>query len=169
MAGTHAHRDYDAILALGSNVGDKAANLARAIAELTAGRDIRVVRRSRDYRTPPWGKTDQDWFLNACIAVETSLTPHALLDRCREVERVMGRVRAERWGPRIIDVDILVFGDVTSADAGLTIPHPRIAERAFVLVPLAEIAPDLEIGGRPVRDLLADVDTAGVTPAPEST
>lgn len=153
---------FDAILGLGSNVGDKRGNIGRAIELLTRAGDVRVVARSHLYRSAPWGKTDQDWFVNACVAIETRLAPEELLARCQQVENEMGRVRAERWGPRVIDVDILVFGDVVSPDAKLTLPHPRITERGFVLVPLAELAPDLAIGGRSVTEWLADIDHADV-------
>jgi 2-amino-4-hydroxy-6-hydroxymethyldihydropteridine diphosphokinase len=152
----------DALIGLGSNIGDKAGNISRAIALLTPGDDVRLVARSRLYRTPPWGKTDQDWFVNACIGVATSLSPGELLGRCQAVEDELGRVRSERWGPRVIDVDLLVYRDVTLEHPDLVIPHPRIAERAFVLAPLADIAPDLVIGGRTVAERLAEIDRAGV-------
>jgi len=154
--------DFDAIVALGSNLGDKAGRIAEAIALLTEAGDIRVVARSRNYRTPPWGKTDQDWFVNACVAVATKLSPHELLERCQALEERMGRVRNERWGPRVIDLDVLVYRDVISKDADLTLPHPRITERAFVLVPLADVAPDLCVRGRKVSDWLAALDHADV-------
>lgn len=153
-----------ALLGLGSNIGDKVANIAEAIDLLTASGDLRLIARSRDWRTPPWGVTDQDWFVNACIAVSTRLPPRLLLDRCQAVERSMGRVRLVRWGPRVIDVDILTYSDVRMSDPDLVLPHPRIAERAFVLGPLADIAPHLEIGGRSVTDLLAAADRTGVLP-----
>lgn len=159
-------RDFDAVIALGSNMGDKAANIARAIAHLTADGDIRVVRASPVYRTAPWGNEAQDWFLNACIAVATDLEPFALLARCQGIEERMGRLRTVRWGPRLIDLDILVCRDVALATPSLTLPHPRIAERAFVLVPLADIAPLLRIGGDTVTDLVRRIDTSGVAPAP---
>lgn len=154
----------DAILGLGSNIGDKAGNIARAIVLLTATGDIRLVARSRDWRTPPWGVTDQDWFVNACIGVATGLSPPALLARCQAVETAMGRVRAERWGPRVIDVDILFFGDAVISAPDLVVPHPRIAERAFVLGPLSDIAPALEIGGVAVAERLRAIDRTGVEP-----
>jgi 2-amino-4-hydroxy-6-hydroxymethyldihydropteridine diphosphokinase len=157
-------RDFDCILGLGSNVGDKVANIEAAIAHLTRSGQMRLVRRSRIYRTAPWGKTDQDWFANAVIAVATSLSPHEVLALCQKVETDLGRVRLERWGPRTIDVDVLVYRDLEIDDPDLIVPHPRIAERAFVLVPLAEIAPDLEIGGRPVTALLRGVEAGDVTP-----
>jgi 2-amino-4-hydroxy-6-hydroxymethyldihydropteridine diphosphokinase len=162
-----ASADYDAILALGSNVGDKAANIARAIGLLTESGEIEVVRRSGIYRTPPWGKLDQDWFANACLSVATRLSPGDLLEKCQSIEQRMGRVRGEKWGPRVIDIDILVYRDVASSDPALTLPHPRITERAFVLVPLGDIAPELEIAGRCVADWLSAADRSGISPMKE--
>ncbi len=153
---------YDAILGLGSNVGEKRANIARAIALLTEPGDIELVTRSRLYKTPPWGKTNQDWFVNACIAIATGLAPEILLERCLEVEAFMGRRREEHWGPRVIDVDILTFGRVDINEPHLTIPHPRITERAFVLAPLADIAPDLILKGQTVAAWLKGMNTSGV-------
>lgn len=155
---------FDAIIALGSNIGDKVANIDRAIGELTRDADIRLVSRSRNYRTPPWGITDQDWFVNACVAVATHLKPRALLERCLEAERRLGRVRGEKWGPRVIDLDVLWVRDEVMDDDDLVLPHPRIQERAFVLAPLADIAPDLVVSGKPVRDWLAEIDRTGVEP-----
>lgn len=155
---------FDALIGLGSNIGDKAANIRQAVALLTERGDIRVVATSRFYRTPPWGVLEQDWFVNACIAVATGLGPYELLARCLEVENEMKRVRAERWGPRIIDVDVLTYKDVVLDDPNLTIPHPRITERAFVLLPLKDIAPHLVIRGHGLDAWLAKVDAAGVTP-----
>jgi 2-amino-4-hydroxy-6-hydroxymethyldihydropteridine diphosphokinase len=154
----------DALIGLGSNLGDKSANIERAVALLTAGDEVRLIARSRLYRTPPWGKTDQDWFVNACIGVATKLTPRELLARCQAVERDLGRTRGERWGPRVIDVDILAYRDVTLADPDLVIPHPRIAERVFVLAPLADIAPGLMIDGQSIAERLVDMERAGVLP-----
>ena len=155
---------FDSIIALGSNIGDKRRNIAAALRELRREGDIEVVARSRDFRTPPWGITDQDWFVNACAGVTTELGPHALLDRCLAVERRLGRERAEKWGPRIIDLDLLVYRREEIADDRLVLPHPRIRERAFVLAPLADIAPDLLISGKPVRMWLAEIDVTGVEP-----
>jgi 2-amino-4-hydroxy-6-hydroxymethyldihydropteridine diphosphokinase len=125
---------------------------------------VRLLARSSDYRTPPWGVTDQPPFINAVISVATTLEPHALLFRMQECERALGRDRAHErhWGPRRIDLDVLAYDDLAVDDATLTLPHPRIFERAFVLVPLAEIAPDLVIAGLRVRDALAGVDAAGI-------
>lgn len=159
---------YDALIGLGSNIGDKPANIARAIALLTEKGDIRLLRASRLYRTAPWGVRDQDWFVNACIAVATDLAPRDLLARCLAVENAMKRVRRERWGPRVIDVDVLIYRGAAMSDPDLTLPHPRITERAFVLVPLVEIAPDLEIAGHRLAYWLARVDAADVTPLGEA-
>jgi 2-amino-4-hydroxy-6-hydroxymethyldihydropteridine diphosphokinase len=158
----------EVLLALGGNVGPVRETIDRALALLCAGTGLRLKARSSDYTTPPWGIEDQPPFVNVCIAVETELTPQALLGRVQAVEQALGRTRAQerRWGPRPIDIDILAYDDVTLAGAELTLPHPRLFERAFVLVPLAEIAPDRVIAGRRVRDALAKVDTAGISRLP---
>jgi 2-amino-4-hydroxy-6-hydroxymethyldihydropteridine diphosphokinase len=98
-----------AYLGIGSNIGDMSAMLDRAVAGLGATRGIRVVARSADYRTPPWGKTDQPWFLNGALTVDTDFDPHGLLDACLAVEHTLGRIREERWGPRVIDIDVLAY------------------------------------------------------------
>ncbi len=121
-------------LGIGSNIGDMAATLDRAVASLAATPGIRVLARSSDYRTPPWGKTDQPWFLNGAVAIETDLDPHALLDACQGIEHALGRVREERWGPRIIDIDVLAYEGAAVDDARLVLPHRYVRERAFVLV-----------------------------------
>ena len=162
MSGQAARAGFDAIVALGSNLGDKEGRIAEAVHHLTEVGDIRVVARSRNYRTAPWGKTDQDWFVNACVAVATDLSAHELLKRCQAIESCMGRVRTEHWGPRVIDLDVLVYRDVNLDEADLTLPHPRITERTFVLAPLADVAPDLMIKGRKVSDWLAALDHADV-------
>ncbi|MDH4440909.1 MAG: 2-amino-4-hydroxy-6-hydroxymethyldihydropteridine diphosphokinase, partial [Rhizobium sp.] len=123
---------------------------------------------SRLYRTPPWGKTDQADFYNCCAAVETQLAPQALLSACLDIERDMKRVRIERWGPRTIDIDILTYGSVVVEVDNLTIPHPRMTQRAFVLMPLADFADDLIISGRPVSQWLKDVDGEGIAVANEN-
>ena len=158
----------DALVALGGNVGDVRATLDRAVSMFCDGRIVRLLARSSDYRTPPWGVADQPAFINLCIAVVTALTPHDLLARGLEVERALGRNRAseQRWGPRPVDIDLLAYDDVTLDEAGLTLPHPRLLERAFVLVPLAEIAPERRIAGVRVRDALARLDTAGIERLP---
>lgn len=162
--GRSARPPFDALIGLGSNVGDKPANIAQAIELLTGPGDIRLVRASSLYRTAPWGVLDQDWFVNACIAVATDLEPHDLLARCLGAEQTMKRVREQRWGPRVIDVDVLTYRDAVLNDPDLTLPHPRITERAFVLVPLSEIAPEIEIAGHPLAHWLARVNTGEVIP-----
>ena len=153
-----------AYLSLGSNLGDKRGAIAQALRRLKGMPGLAVVARSTDYRTPPWGDTDQDWFVNACAAVETGLSPQALLRACLSVEESLGRVRTRKWGPRIIDIDLIDYGGRTIRDEALTLPHPFALQRPFVLVPLAEIAPDLELGGIPVRTALSRLDASGIVP-----
>ena len=135
-----------AYLSLGSNLGDRPAHLARAVQLLTAVPEVRLVRASSVYETAPQGKTDQPAFLNIALAVETELEPHTLLAHMLQVEQELKRVRTERWGPRTIDIDLLLYGAHRIQTADLEVPHPRMGERAFVLVPLLEIAPDLPYG-----------------------
>jgi len=157
-----------AYLALGGNVGDSRALLDRAVAMLAATPDITFVVRSSDYRTPPWGVTDQAPFVNLCVAVDTKLPPLALLERVQEIERTLGRDRTkeQRWGPRTVDIDIIAYGDLTLDEPGLVLPHPRLFERAFVLMPLAEIAGGRRIAGRDLLEALRGVDTAGIERLP---
>ena len=154
----------EALLALGGNVGNSRAILDRAVALLCDGNEVRLKARSSEYRTPPWGFKYQSPFINLCIAVETELSPRGLLARAQAVELQLGRDRAheKRWGPRTADIDIIAYDDLSVDELGLTLPHPRLFERAFVLLPLAEIAPDRVIGGRKVRDALDHVDSAGI-------
>ena len=155
-----------AYLGLGGNLGDPQKSMGAALRMLDADPLTRVVAVSSLYRTPPWGKTDQPDFLNATAEVLTSHSPRELLDLCLEAERRLKRVRQERWGPRLIDIDILVFGDRTVDEDGLEIPHPRMLERAFVLAPLAEIAPEFVMKGKKLGDWLAEADTAGIERLP---
>ena len=168
MRSTQAYSPVQALLALGGNLGDVRAAFERAIAMLCADAAVQLVARSSDYRTPPWGVTDQPAFINAVIMVATSLEPHALLTRVQNVERVLGRDRTmeRRWGPRPIDIDILAYDDVVLREADLTLPHPHLFERAFVLLPLAEIAADRVIAGRRISDALAGADIAGIDKLP---
>jgi 2-amino-4-hydroxy-6-hydroxymethyldihydropteridine diphosphokinase len=154
----------EALIALGGNIGDARATLHRAIDLFCDGSDVRLLARSHDYRTPPWGDENQPPFINLCIAVETRLTPQDLLARAQQVERTLGRVRAEdrHWGPRTADLDILAYDDISLDEPNLTLPHPHLFERGFVLVPLAEIAPDKVIGGTRVRDALTQANTAAI-------
>lgn len=137
-----------AALGIGGNLGDTQQNLINVISNLAHQLDVEVLSVSKLYKTPPWGKTDQPAFLNACILVETSLTARQLLDKCLDIEQKLGRVRAERWGPRQVDIDILYFGDEVIAEEGLEVPHPRMTDRAFVMQPLSDIAPDKLISGK---------------------
>lgn len=138
-----------AYLALGANLGDKLENMREAVRLLEADGRCTVVARSSIYVTKPVGVEDQPDFVNAVIEVKTSLTPVDLLKLCNDVEGRLGRERTIRWGPRVIDIDILLYEGAAVDEPNLTIPHPQMKERAFVLVPLAEIAPDLELPGGP--------------------
>jgi 2-amino-4-hydroxy-6-hydroxymethyldihydropteridine diphosphokinase len=153
-----------AFIALGSNLQDPAAQVRAGMAALARLPETRVTAQSSLYRSAPAGYADQPDFVNAVAAVETTLAPHALLDALLAIERHRGRVREFRNAPRTLDLDVLLYGDLAIDDARLTIPHPRLHERAFVLVPLAEIAPDCRIPGRgAVADLLPGIDAGSVT------
>ena len=149
-------------LCLGGNLGDRLAALTEALRLLDATPGMRRIACSSVYETEPWGVADQPNFLNLVAAYETTLAPVDLLRACQSVEAEVGRVASYRWGPRLIDMDILLYGDqiVDSSEPDLQIPHPRMTQRAFVLVPLAEIAPDLSVPpqGDTVRRLLDEVD-----------
>jgi 2-amino-4-hydroxy-6-hydroxymethyldihydropteridine diphosphokinase len=131
-------------LGLGSNLGQREANLGRAIQLLSQGFDsvgrVEPLRASSVYETAPWGYTDQPPFLNCVVEAETTLPPHPLLQSVQGLEKAMGRKPGIRWGPRVIDVDILLYGNLTTDQPDLQIPHPRMSQRAFVLIPLAELA-----------------------------
>src|SRR5262249_9613091 len=158
----------ESLIALGANLGDARERLHRAVAALCDGHLVRLLARSSDYSTPPRGVEDQPRFVNLCFDVETGLAPHALLSRTQDVERALGRMRGQerRWGLRPVDIDLLTYDDIALTTPELILPHPRLFERAFVLVPLAEIAPEHVIVGRRVRDALAQVDTAGIEKLP---
>jgi 2-amino-4-hydroxy-6-hydroxymethyldihydropteridine diphosphokinase len=158
----------EAWLALGGNIGDSRAILERAIALLCDGTEVKLIARSSDYRTPPWGFKYQPPFINLCIAVETALAPRDLLARAQDVERQLGRDRAheKKNGPRTADIDIIAYDDLVLDEPNLTLPHPRLFERAFVLVPLAEIAADRRINGVLIADALAKIDQTGVEKLP---
>jgi 2-amino-4-hydroxy-6-hydroxymethyldihydropteridine diphosphokinase len=149
---------------LGSNIGDKPANIHKALKLLEERGVARLAAVSRIYRTPPWGVLDQGDFANACAIGETALSPYKLLAAVKKIEADMGREPSRRWGPRLIDVDILFLGDHTLDDPELTLPHKELFGRGFVLLPLAEIAPDLVLDGAPVREALGSVDLEGVKP-----
>jgi dihydroneopterin aldolase/2-amino-4-hydroxy-6-hydroxymethyldihydropteridine diphosphokinase len=149
------YRKTEFALSLGSNVGNKVANIRAAIARLDAEDGIEVDAVSHLYKTAPWGKTDQDWFVNACLRGTTRLSPQTLLKRCQAIEIQVGRLPGVRWGPRIIDVDILYAGNAELESAGLTLPHPEMMNRIFVLLPLAEVAPDKIVAGKSVAEAAA--------------
>lgn len=148
---------------LGGNVGDAIATVHAAIEALARLPDTRLLRASRLYRTPAWGVSEQADFINAVALLETSLGPRALLDRLLGIERSFGRERRERWGPRILDLDLLLHGDDVIDEPGLHVPHPHLHERAFALLPLLEISPDATIPQRgPVRDALSALACEGI-------
>lgn len=157
-----------ALLGLGGNVGDPVAAMSAALQAFDRHPDCRVVAVSRLYRTPPWGKTDQDWFFNAAASIETTLGAEALLDLGLGIEQEYRRVRAERWGPRTLDIDILDYDGRSVVSDKLTLPHPRMKERAFVLMPLADIVPDYRMESRSLLDWLGEADSAGIEVADES-
>ncbi len=146
-------------IGLGSNLGDKVHNCERALQKIVVNETCSLIKRSYWYQTQPWGKEDQDWFVNGVALVHTSLRPRELMDRFKDVEHRLGRKDTSRWGPRIIDIDILFYDDLVLRSPELEIPHPRLHERNFVLVPLMEIAPQLvhPVLKRTVHDLLAHV------------
>jgi 2-amino-4-hydroxy-6-hydroxymethyldihydropteridine diphosphokinase len=158
----------EAFIGLGGNVGEVRSTFDQAIALLSEDGTVRVTARSSDYRTPPWGVTEQPPFVNAVIAVTTKLEPHDLLTLAADCERKLGRERARerRWGPRAIDLDLLSYDDLVLIDRDLILPHPHLFERAFVLVPLAEIAPDQIIAGIRVRDALDRLNSSGIEKLP---
>jgi 2-amino-4-hydroxy-6-hydroxymethyldihydropteridine diphosphokinase len=157
------------LIALGGNVGDVRGTFKKAIANICGMTQASLVARSSDYITPPWGDEQQPPFVNACIEIDTGLDPHALLFTLHKIEKKFGRDRAHErhWGPRMLDLDLLAYDDVRLDKPELTLPHPRLFERAFVLIPLAEIAPDRLIAGRRVRDALAGLSTDGIERLPD--
>ncbi len=149
-------------IGLGGNIGDVEAAMRAAVAHLGGHERIDVEAVSALYSTPPWGVTDQPGFLNACTRLITDLRPEALLDVCLAAEAAQDRVREQKWGPRTIDLDILAFEAGSYSSARLQVPHPRLAERAFALAPLADLDPGLLVGGRTVSQWLAECDTSGI-------
>lgn len=152
-------------IALGSNLADPLHQVQNALDALAAIPDSQLIATSALYRTPPYGPADQPDYLNAVIALETTLAPEALLDYTQRIELEQGRVRkAERWGPRTLDLDILLFGDLTLNSERLTVPHYDMKNRAFMLLPLAEIAADLQFpDGESVANCLAKLDSSAIT------
>src|SRR5438270_625426 len=158
----------DVLIALGGNVGDVRATFQKAIGNICGMTQGALLARSSDYATPPWGDEQQARFVNACIEIETGLDPHALLFTLHRIEKKFGRDRAleRRWGPRTLDLDLLAYDDVSIDKPELVLPHPRMFERAFVLVPLAEIAPHRPIKGRTAAAALEALSTEGIERLP---
>ena len=159
--------EHEVFLALGTNLGTRLANLCAALRSLPP--DVERVAVSKVYETPPWGFTDQPAFLNMAVHARTRLGPESLLRKLKTLEVELGREPGVRWGPRLIDLDILFYDDIILNTPPLVIPHPRLHERGFVLVPLMDIAPDLRhpLLGKIIRQLLADVDATGILPFSE--
>ena len=151
-----------ATLSLGGNMGDVRENFRFALATLANTQGVEVVATSSVYRTAPWGKTDQPAFLNMAVLLRVTLSPRDLLTLCLNIENQRGRDRAEKWGPRTLDLDVLTYGEQEIAEEGLTIPHPHLHERAFVLVPLAEVTPDTRIKTKSAEAWLAALDASDV-------
>jgi 2-amino-4-hydroxy-6-hydroxymethyldihydropteridine diphosphokinase len=158
-----------AIIALGGNVGDVRATFKKAIAEICRVAQAELLARSSDYGTPPWGDMQQAQFVNACIEIQTTLAPLSLLSVLLTIERAFGRDRSRerRWGPRTLDLDLIAYDGISMVQPELTLPHPRLFDRAFVLVPLAEIAPDRLIAGRRVKAALAEIGSEGIERLPD--
>ena len=154
--------DHTVYLALGSNLGNRLANLKNAISNLTPQMDLK--KKSPVYETPPWGYADQPPFLNQCVMAETYLDPESLLAHLKRLETVLGREPSFENGPRLIDIDILLYADEIIDSPPLVVPHPRMHTRGFVLVPLNDIAPDLvhPVLGKPVSELLLDVERVNI-------
>lgn len=151
-----------AFLSLGSNMGDRLEYLSKAIDKISEIQGCNILNKSRVYETEPWGYENQEAFLNLCISIETSLSPYELLESLQTIELELDRVRKIHWGPRTIDIDILLFDDIICEDDKLTIPHPRMSERAFVLIPLYDIEKNLIIDGIKLEDLINKIDTRGI-------
>jgi 2-amino-4-hydroxy-6-hydroxymethyldihydropteridine diphosphokinase len=156
-------KTYDVFLGLGSNVGKRQEYLSRAVGELNRIRDTKVVWTSSVYETDPHGKTDQSRFLNAAVEIETLLNPSDLSAELQGVERQLGRSAGERWGPREIDIDILVYDGLVFEDEKVKVPHPELEKRKFALIPLREIAPDLvhPVNGMTVNELVTACEDQG--------
>lgn len=156
--------EHTVYLSLGTNLGDRAANLKQAIASLPP--QMTVKAKSEVYETPPWGYTEQEPFLNQVVKATTYLDPEPLLKHLKRLEVALGRKATFRYGPRLIDIDILFYDDLLLETASLVIPHPHVHERGFVLMPMMDIAPDLvhPVTGRSVREMIALCSTEGIAP-----
>ena len=152
-----------AFVAIGSNIGEKLQNCLKAIRLLDSVKGCRVLKKSSFYKTEPVGYKEQDWFINCAVLIETELNPYELLDRLQEIEVLMGRKKSFKWGPRVIDLDLLLYEDMVINGKRLTIPHPLMHKRRFVLVPVSELEPDLihPVLNRSVTDILRDISEDG--------
>jgi len=150
---------HTAYIGIGSNLESPAENCLKAVERLTAHPDLTLVARSSLYQSEPFGITDQDWFVNSVVQLTTSFSPEDLLRACLSIEQAMGRTRTKKWGPRIIDLDILFYDGLILKQKGLEIPHPGIAERSFVLAPMSEIAPNFIHPKlkKPIQTLLMEI------------
>lgn len=144
-------KTIQAAVGLGGNLGDPKVQMQEALSLLDSYNDIQIRAVSNLYKTAPWGNTDQPSFLNACALMNTELSARQLLELCLSIEKDLGRIRNERWGPRAIDLDVLFYADELIDEPGLELPHPRMIQRAFVMVPLSDVAPNKEINGRAVQ------------------
>lgn len=155
-------RSHKVYIALGTNLGNRLENLKNAVNSLPP--EVRIIKASPVYETPPWGYLDQADFLNQVLETETDLAPHELLAYLKRLENQIGRKKSFKYGPRLIDLDILFYDDLILETTNLSIPHPRIHERAFVLVPLADLNPDIRHpgSGLTVQELLENVDQQGI-------
>lgn len=149
-------------LGLGSNIGDSCEIIISALERLCVVQNHHFMAISHPYQTPPWGYENQAQFINACAIIETKTSPEQLLENCQAIEHQLGRKRVEKWGPRTIDIDILAMDGVTRNSREIMLPHPYITQRAFVLKPLNEIAPKLEIAGKTVEEWCEAFDTSGI-------
>lgn len=149
-------------LSIGSNIGDREDYLKKAIEMISRISKTRLIKSSSFYQTPAWGLTEQQDFLNACLEISTELSPYDLLKNLQRIEMDLHRERLVRWGPRTIDIDILTFGDIICEDVNLVIPHPLISKRAFVLVPLLELNPDLIIGNKSIKEMIEVIDVSDI-------
>ncbi|MCT8269030.1 2-amino-4-hydroxy-6-hydroxymethyldihydropteridine diphosphokinase [Afifella sp. JA880] len=154
-----------AVLGLGANLGDPADTFRKAAKAIANVDGVTVTAAAPLYVSRPWGKTDQPDFTNSALLIETQLSPRRLLAALLEVEKELGRIRAEPWGPRVIDIDILVYGEELLAEPELSIPHPHLTERSFALKPLVDLWPTAKIGERPASEILARLDLSDLTPA----
>jgi 2-amino-4-hydroxy-6-hydroxymethyldihydropteridine diphosphokinase len=156
-------KTYRVFVGLGSNLGERQLFLNRAVSDLQKVAGVRLVWTSSVYETDPWGKTDQPRFLNAVAEIETTLSPRELFDELKGIESQLGRTPAEKWEPRIIDLDILIYDGLVSRDPHVSVPHPELESRKFVLVPLREIAPDLihPVNGLTVTEMAAACRDSG--------